>query len=172
MQLDKRAVRLYFQKDERTVSFVYAEYARLLYHGAYEILHDKEESKDCVQEAFASSFKADDPPKDPKAFVSYLYRSAQNAALSRVRKNSRLEEYPESEPSAGIPERSYSTDELNALKGVLLKKEYDILTLRAGAGYPFRDIAASMEISEGAARSLYRRALGKAKKALKEEDYL
>lgn len=168
MELDKRALRLYFQKDEGLVHYVYEHYYRLLYHVAFGLLKVKEEAEDAVQETFLKSFekKATDF-KGPREFVSFLCAVCRNLSFNRLMVRKRETELGESEPGDG--EETYESGLFERLKPSLLEKEYDTLLLRAGAGYSFRDIAFFLQMKEGAARALYHRALVKAKKILKGE---
>ncbi len=168
MKIDSRAVRLYLLGDERAVSAVYSAYFGFLYHGAYGILRNAEEAKDCVQEAFVDSLRNRPAVASPSALLSYLYKSSCNKAINCLKKSKRI---TGEEEGISLDKAPYGEELLNKLEAILLPQEYDALTLRS-MGHPYKDIASVLDTTPGGARALYHRALGKAKKALKKEDWM
>ena len=55
---------------------------------AFQIVHDRDEAQDLVQDAFLRFFKQDDPIFEPKA---WLYKTLRNLSISFLRKNGRLQ---------------------------------------------------------------------------------
>ena len=55
---------------------------------AFQIVHDREEAQDLVQDAFLRFFKQEDKILEPKA---WLYKTLRNLSISFLRKNGRLQ---------------------------------------------------------------------------------
>lgn len=55
---------------------------------AFQIVHDREEAQDLVQDAFLRFFKQEDEIVEPKA---WLYKTLRNLSISFLRKNGRLQ---------------------------------------------------------------------------------
>ena len=55
---------------------------------AFQIVHDREEAQDLVQDAFLRFFKQEDEILEPKA---WLYKTLRNLSISFLRKNGRLQ---------------------------------------------------------------------------------
>ena len=55
---------------------------------AFQIVHDRDEAQDLVQDAFLRFFKQEDPILEPKA---WLYKTLRNLSISFLRKNGRLQ---------------------------------------------------------------------------------
>lgn len=55
---------------------------------AFQIVHDRQEAQDLVQDAFLRFFKQEDKILEPKA---WLYKTLRNLSISFLRKNGRLQ---------------------------------------------------------------------------------
>lgn len=55
---------------------------------AFQIVHDREEAQDLVQDAFLRFFKQEDKILEPK---TWLYKTLRNLSISFLRKNGRLQ---------------------------------------------------------------------------------
>ena len=170
MQIDQRAVKLFYAKDEKTVSAVYSTYFGLLKHICFGYLHDMDESEDCAQEAFLRVYESETPPNKPNAFLSYLSATAKNLSLSRLRKEK--DEPLEEERVSSDEELHYDNGLLDRLKSILNPDEFDALLMHVCLGLKFDEIGAAMNISASAARGLAHRGKAKAKKALSKEEWL
>lgn len=170
MRIDAKSVKLFYAKDEFTVSMIYETYFGLLRHVAFEILGDKQEAEDCAQETFIKALNGAMPDSfNPNVFVSYLCKMAKNLALDRVRKRS-TDELDEEQASQN--EVLYQDDVLDLLRKELNSNEFDALTMHVCLGLDFIDVGLALGVSASSARGLAHRGKKKARALLKKEEWL
>lgn len=171
MTIDNRALKLFFAKDEKVVSCVYHSYSRLIYLLSFDILKNREESEEVVQEAFIKVLeKGKEASIEPKTFLAYLCTTAKNLSYDRYKSTSRYEELDDKE---AISVDEYAGNDLfDKLKTILNENEYEALSLRLYADLSFKEVGQVMGVTSSAARGYCHRALSKAKKNLKKEEWL
>ena len=160
--MDKKLCNSFFKKEEWAVRKVYFDYARLVKHVSYQILHDNDLCDDIVNETFMHILdqgKID----NPNNFVAYMCQVARNLSLNLIKERNRYE--PLNEDVASSNEEK-SDNILDLLEDNLEENEYNVLILRAALGYPFNDIASIYNLTPSAARGLYFRSKKKAQKIL------
>lgn len=177
MRIDKRAVKLFFKRDEWVVSCVYNAYSRLLFTLSNELLHNREEAEEVVQEAYLKTLDVDPKTiKKPEALISYLCATAKNLSLNRLRALNRQSDPGEGKEGEQLATPSYDPYEegslTKALRGLLSEEEYKVLLLRLYLELDFKEIASALSITPSSARGYYHRALKKAKEHLHKEDWL
>ena len=169
MQIDSRAVKLFYAKDEKTVSAIYSTYFRLLKHICFGCVHDMAEAEDCAQEAFLRVYQSSMESTHPDVFLSYLCKAAKNVALDHLRMRKPVEL---DEEDASSTEFHYSDELLDCLKTFLTPIEFDVVTMHYCLGLGFDEIGAALGMTSSAARGISHRAKAKAKSALKKEEWL
>ncbi|MEV5987598.1 RNA polymerase sigma-70 factor [Streptomyces sp. NPDC052051] len=155
-----------------TVTDVFEEHRSVLMGVAYRMLGRIADAEDVVQEAWLRWSGADrDPVREPRA---YLVRITTRLAVDRLRQlRARNETYvgpwlPEPYPTAfgdTVPdtaERAVLADSVSLAVLVVLESlsplERAVFVLREAFGYPFAEIATTLDRSEAAVRQLAARA--------------
>ncbi len=138
---DKRIIELYFARDERALEETSEKYGKLLHHVAYTILHNDEDSEECVNDTYMKTWKAI-PPELPTHFSAFLTKLTRNLSINRyVQNRSRgkmlttekvFEEIEECIPdsSAPISEDVALKDALNSFLASLKQKPRIIFVKR------------------------------------------
>lgn len=153
---------------------IYLEYKGLMFHVAYEILHNEQDAEDAVHQAFvkiAENIKKVDTPVCPKTH-GYVITIVENKAIDQYRK-------VQKHPNVGLIDDIQSTDTHyegnNELTKCILKlpaRYREMILLRYHHGYSVREIASMMDTSLAAAIKLDQRAKNKLKKLCKEAGIL
>lgn len=80
---DKQIVDLYWARSERAISETEKKYSRYCYSIAYNILHNNEDSEECVNDTYLSAWRAM-PEQRPHRLPAFLGRITRNLSLNRV----------------------------------------------------------------------------------------
>lgn len=169
MQIDNRALKLFYAKDESTVSAIYSTYFGLLKHISFGVVHDMSLAEDCAQEAFLRAFSGNNVCKSPSAFLSYLCTCAKNASLDQAKKK---KEEPMDEEISSEDRFRYGDELLDRLKEILLPDEFDALFMHYCLEMRFDEIAIALGTSPSGARGLAHRGKEKARAEMKKEEWL
>lgn len=81
---DEEIVALYWQREERAISETDNKYGSYLYTIAYNVLSDRLDSEECLDDTYLGAWNSM-PPKRPTALAVFLSRIMRNIALSRFR---------------------------------------------------------------------------------------
>lgn len=176
---DKEIIKLYFERSEEAIEKTAGKYGAYCYSIANRILRDKQDSEECVNDAYLRLWNAI-PPNQPENLPAYLGKIARNLALNRYEKNRAkkrgagemelvLEEAGSlafsEEISEDISDRIVFTDTLNSFLKSLSKENRVIFVKRYWYVYSVKEIAEGCGISESKVKiSLYR-----SRKALKKK---
>lgn len=153
---------------------IYLEYKGLMFHVAYEILHNEQDAEDAVHQAFvkiAENIKKIDAPVCPKTH-SYVVTIVEHQAIDQYR---RLQKHPSVEPIEEIQGTNAHYEGDNDLTKCILKlpaRYREMILLRYHHGYTVREIAKIMGLSLQAAIKLDQRAKNKLKKLCEEAGIL
>lgn len=153
---------------------IYLEYKGLMFHVAYEILHNEQDAEDAVHQAFvkiAENIKKNDNPVCPKTH-GYVVTIVENKAIDQYRKLQKHQMVELIDEIQGTAPR-YEGD--NALTDCILKlpaRYREMILLRYHHGYCVREIASMMGLSLPAAIKLDQRAKNKLKKLCEEAGIL
>ena len=153
---------------------LYLEYKGLMFHVAYEILHNEQDAEDAVHQAFvkiAENIKKIDDPMCPKTH-SYVVTIVENKAIDQYRKQQKHQTVELIDDIQGT-NAHYDGD--NDLAKCILKlpaRYREMILLRYHHGYSVREIAGMMGISLPAAIKLDQRAKNKLKKLCEEAGIL
>ena len=71
---------------------IVSEHSSFVYNVAYRMMGNPDDADEVVQDAFLSAYRARDRFRGDAKVTTWLYRIATNAALMRLRKNSRKKE--------------------------------------------------------------------------------
>ena len=152
---------------------IYLEYCGLMFHVAYEILHNEQDAEDAVHQAFvkiAENIKKIDAPVCPKTH-SYVVTIVEHQATDQYR---RLQKHPSVELIEEIQGTNAHYEGDNDLTKCILKlpARYREMILLHHQGYSVREIAKMLGLSLPAAIKLNQRAKNKLKKLCEEAGIL
>jgi len=83
---DEEIVALYWKRDERAIRETDGKYGHYLYTIAYNIVHDRMDSEECVNDTYLGTWNRI-PPTRPRVFVNFISRLIRNLAVDCFRKN-------------------------------------------------------------------------------------
>lgn len=84
---DCKIVSMLFERDERALEEAKDKYGRLLYKISLNLLDEKEDAEECVNDTFLKLWSSV-PPERPKNLSLYLCKIARNNCLNRLKYNS------------------------------------------------------------------------------------
>ena len=119
---DQQIVDLYWARDERAIQETADKYGRYCGAIAYNILHNREDSEECVASAYWRAWKAI-PPQRPSLLGVFLGKIVRRLSLDAYRRRGAakrgggqlplaLEELEECVPAAGGPQEAVEDREL------------------------------------------------------------
>lgn len=153
---------------------LYLEYKGLMFHVAYEILHNEQDAEDAVHQAFvkiAENIKKIDDPICPKTH-SYVVTIVENKAIDQYRKQQKHQTVELIEEIQGTNAHYEGDNDLTKCILKLPARYREMILLRYHHGYSVREIAGMMGISLPAAIKLDQRAKNKLKKLCEEAGIL
>lgn len=159
--------------DQSAYQALVQRYQKKAFWIAYEMINDKEEALDLVQEAFVRVFRSIDRFDTSKSFYTWLYRIVTNLCIDALRKGSKgrpvsLDGVGDTIPKGRSPRESLEKRELGeqirSILDVLPKKYKTMITLRDIEGHSCLDIADVL----GCSHANVRWRLHKARKMFKE----
>ena len=149
---------------------LYLEYKGLMFHVAYEILHNEQDAEDAVHQAFvkiAENIKKIDDPICPKTH-SYVVTIVENKAIDQYRKQQKHQTVELIDDIQGTNAHYEGDNDLTKCILKLPARYREMILLRYHHGYSVREIAGMMGISLSAAIKLDQRAKQKLKKLCEE----
>ena len=154
---------------ENAFNIIYKTYAPLVSYVAFDILHNKEDMEDIVNETFLKMFEHRYLLKDDKSLKSFLTTIAHNAAINKAK----LNQYNAPlEVEVASESTSDQVSDFNSFiakyKSFLDEEEIKYLVLHLLYDFSFKEIAAFMKSSVNSISSKYRRAIQKIKAHYKE----
>ena len=153
---------------------LYLEYKGLMFHVAYEILHNEQDAEDAVHQAFvkiAENIKKIDDPICPKTH-SYVVTIVENKAIDQYRKQQKHQTVELIDDIQGTNAHYEGDNDLTKCILKLPARYREMILLRYHHGYSVREIAGMMGISLPAAIKLDQRAKQKLKKLCEKEGIL
>ena len=114
---DEEIVALYWERNEDAILHTEKKYGKYLYAIAYNILRDRLDCEECVNDTYLGTWNRI-PPTRPTVFRAFIARIARNISVDRFRKNSASRKVP--------TEMMTSLEELDecVTAGVSVEKEY------------------------------------------------
>jgi RNA polymerase sigma-70 factor (ECF subfamily) len=82
---DDEIISLYFKREERAISETDLKYGHYLHTIAYNILRDRADADECMNDTYFGTWNAI-PPHRPNVFQVFLSRITRNIAIGKVRK--------------------------------------------------------------------------------------
>ena len=81
---DNEIIALFFERDEKAVSELEAEYGNRLFGMAKNMLDSREDAEECVNDAYLAVWN-NIPPERPDSLFAYVSKIVRNTALNRLR---------------------------------------------------------------------------------------
>ena len=82
---DSKIIELYMDRSEQAISETSKKYGRYCHYIAYNILHNDEDSEECVNDPYLRTWNAI-PPKRPNRLQTFLGRITRNLSLNKWEK--------------------------------------------------------------------------------------
>ena len=156
---DEKIVMLYWERDENAIRETEQKYGKYCYTIAYNILHSREDSDECVNDTWSGAWDAM-PPEKPTKLQSFLARITRNIAIDRLRYDvaqkrgaeveSAIDEYWECIPNkdAPIEDEFLLKQAINGFLATLDIRTRVIFMRRYWYSMSVKDIASGMHLSE------------------------
>ena len=80
---DQQIIDLYFDRNEQAITETDVKYGKLCHSIAYNILSNREDSEECVNDTYIGVWNAI-PPTRPNNFMAFVCRIARNLSLKRL----------------------------------------------------------------------------------------
>ena len=165
---DEQIISLYWQRSEAAIGATAEKYGRYCHTIAYNILHNREDAEECVNDTYWGAWTSI-PPQRPRRLMAYLGRITRNLSLNRYQcytaeKRGQgqtalaLSELAECIPAAGDVEDHWNEMALvRAIEGFLRSQpteKRNIFIRRYWYLIPLREIAQSYQMREQKVASL------------------
>ncbi|WP_306807383.1 sigma-70 family RNA polymerase sigma factor [Mesobacillus jeotgali] len=152
---------------------LFKQYEQDIYRMAYIYVKNQNDAMDVVQETAYKSFKSIKELKEPKYFKTWLIRIAISCSLDILRKRKNIvplkpefEIYSTEDSQADL----LSEVTLKDLIGKLQEEEKSVILLRFFQGLTLKEIADTLHIPLGTAKTILYRGLGKLRQNIREEE--
>lgn len=180
---DGQIVNLYWERCEDAITETDHKYGKYCYSIAYNILHNKEDSEECVNDTYMRTWKAI-PPQKPKRLAAFLGKITRNLSLNRYEKYTAakrghgqmalaLEEIKETIPSGNNVEAASELMELAEILNDFLSKmstrKRKVFMRRYWYFSSVQEIAKDYGISESSVKMILLRARNDLKEVLEKE---
>ena len=180
---DEEIIELYWNRDEAAINATADTYGNYCYTIAYNILCNKEDAEECVNDTWLNAWKSI-PPQRPNRMSTYLGKITRNLSLNRYKlltaqkRGKGQVELALSELEGCVPAQTdmeQITDEMvlvSAIETFLRaqpRTERNIFVGRYWYLYPIRDLAGAYRMSESKIVSLLYRMRNKLKLHLEKE---
>ena len=182
---DQCIIGLYFKRSERAIEETDKKYGGYCYSIAYNILSNREDSQECVNDTYLAAWKTI-PPRSPNFLKAFLGKLTRYISIDRWRKrNTRkrgsgeivlsLDELEQC-VAKGNPENELSLKELtramNEFLSTLSEAERNVFLSRYWYMDPIETISQMSGFSQSKVASMLYRLRGRLRKKLTEEGYV
>ena len=178
---DKQIVDLYWERSETAISETAKKYGRYCHYIAFNVLHNDEDSEECVNDTYFSLWKTI-PPTIPTILKSFIAKITRNKAINMYEKktaskrsNGQMEVsideltecFDSSDDAQSRVERQETIAALNEFLEGLDKNKRIYFIQRYWYMTPIKEIAAKNNISEGSLKTMLSRIRADLKKYIK-----
>lgn len=182
---DSMIIELFFERNETAIRETQNKYGGYLTKIAYNVLHDTQDSKECVNDTYWRAWNSI-PPHRPGVLSTYLGKITRQISIDVFRKKSSkkrqgcqytlsLSELEECVPGGGLPEDEAElqtlADSISAYLLTLSAEAQNIFVCRYYFLDSIRDIAARRNASESKIKSTLHRTRINLKRHLEKEGY-
>ena len=182
---DRSIIDLYFDRSEKAISETAVKYGNYCFHIAFNILSDKEDSEESVNDTWLAAWN-NIPPRVPAILSTFLGKITRNISLNRWKSRRAykrgggevviaLDELEECISTGESAEDSFEKKELlrsvNRFLAELPDTERNIFVCRYWYLDPIADISGRFGFSESKVASMLHRVRGKLRKHLEKEGF-
>lgn len=86
---DEKIIELFFNRSEQAIEEVDKKYGKTCHNISYNILHNKLDAEECVNDAYLGAWNAI-PPAKPNPLLTYLCKIVRNLSLKRYEFNTAI----------------------------------------------------------------------------------
>jgi RNA polymerase sigma-70 factor (ECF subfamily) len=180
---DQQIIDLYWARSENAISETAEKYGKYCHTIAYHILHNDEDSEECVNDTYLRAWEAM-PPQRPHRLSAFLGKITRNLSLDRYKRLAAekrgsgqvplaLDELLDCVPTGDSAEKTADdlalTESLNRFLGTLSVDARRIFLRRYWYLTPVKEIAAEASISESKVKMSLLRSRKELKKFLEKE---
>lgn len=159
---DEEIIELYWARNEMAISETDKKYKKYLYTIAYNILHDKLDCEECLNDTYLGTWNSI-PPARPSIFQAFISKIMRNTAVVRYKRNTAqkrsstqltvsLDELGESLPHVPSAEEEYLAGALSHIISDYLRSLPErmafVFVCRYYCSDKVSDIAAMLRVSE------------------------
>lgn len=83
---DSQIISLFFDRSDRAVQALSGKYGSVCHHTAMNILGNRQDAEECVNDTYLSVWNAI-PPKKPESLAAFVLRLVRNISTDRLRRN-------------------------------------------------------------------------------------
>ncbi|MCQ2770892.1 MAG: sigma-70 family RNA polymerase sigma factor [Clostridia bacterium] len=182
---DKEIIELLFNRDERAIGEIQLSYYNYCHNISYNILHDEEDVKECINESLNAIWNCI-PPHRPDNLKTFIGKIVRKISISAFRKNTAAKRIPSGNISPIDEfEDLISDGELNdkleqaelsraisKFLSALPKTERNVMIRRYWYNDSIKDICDRFSFGESKVKVMLNRTRDKLRKFLKKEGYL
>jgi RNA polymerase sigma-70 factor (ECF subfamily) len=180
---DQQIIDLYWARSENAISETAKKYGKYCHAIAYHILHNDEDSEECVNDTYLNAWEAM-PPHRPHRLSAFLGKITRNLSLDRYKRlaaekrgsgqvplalNELLECVPTADSTEKVVDDLALTESLNRFLGTLSVDSRKIFLRRYWYLIPVKEIAADFSISESKVKMSLLRSRKELKQFLEKE---
>jgi RNA polymerase sigma factor (sigma-70 family) len=179
---DCKIIELYNERNEAAIQETDKKYGRILFGIAFNLLENREDSEEVVNDTYQRTWNAI-PPEKPKSLGAYLGKIARNLSINRWHEKRTQKRFHEAEmllseltdviPDSATTESKMDerelTDSINRLLGRLSKEDRVLFLKRYWYGESVKGLAKEFDIPPKKLASRLYRLRQYLKKALEEE---
>ena len=182
---DSKIIDLYFARDEKAIYETQIKYGSYCYAIAYNILHNNEDSQECVSDTYLDTWNAI-PPHRPSIFSTFIGKITRRISIDKYRKLNaqkrtngelelsfnELEECIASETSVQDKiDEQHLVDSINSFLATIKKEDRKIFVCRYFYFDSIDDITKRFNCSESKVKMSLKRTRDKLKDYLIKEGY-
>ncbi|MGN0977485.1 MAG: RNA polymerase sigma factor [Faecousia sp.] len=180
---DNEIIELYFARAETAISQTAVKYGKYCYSIAYNILSNREDSEESVNDTYLAAWNQM-PPRQPSVLSAFLGKLTRYISLDRWKARNAykrgggevalsLEELEESLPGGANPEKAFAEKELlrciNSFLEALPETERRVFVCRYWYLDSTQDIAERFGFSQSKVTAMLHRIRGKLRRQLEKE---
>ena len=82
---DEKIIRLFYERSEQAISEINAKYGKICQRVSYNILNNRQDAEECVNDAYLGAWNAI-PPANPNPLITYICKIVRNISLKNYYK--------------------------------------------------------------------------------------
>lgn len=160
---DNEIIELFFGRSEQALTAVQSKYGRLCSKISYNILQNREDAEECVNDAYLKLWNKI-PPERPTSLAAYICKVVRNISLNKFTYNNAqkrgyavcIDELEECVSGTNDPEERFESKQLSAFIDEFLDslddKNHAVFMGRYWFGESLVDVGKRVGLNEGAVR--------------------